>query len=123
MAVSVVGASDIDSAHATTIAVSRSRRDPSSGGIGAGGIKLMNAAAKRSLALEKWRYSVARATLAVRVTASMVTALGPPVRNRVVAASSKRARDRAGRGSLLADAIVYLTSRGVPRLTISERDC
>ena len=59
----------------------------------------MNAAANRSLALEKWRYSVARATLALRVTASMVTALGPPERRSAVAASSNRARDRAGRGS------------------------
>jgi EmrB/QacA subfamily drug resistance transporter len=37
--------------------------------------------------------------LALRVTASIVTALGPPERNSVVAASSNRARDRAGRGS------------------------
>ncbi len=55
MAVSVVGASAIDSAHSTTIAVSRSRRLPSSGGIGGGGIRLMNAAATRSLALGKCR--------------------------------------------------------------------
>jgi hypothetical protein len=40
--------------------------------------------------------------LALRVTASMVTALGPPERRSAVAASSKRARERAGRGSLLA---------------------
>ena len=62
----------------------------------------MNAAAKRSLAPEKWRYNVARATLALRVTASMVTAPGPPVRSSAVAASTNRARERAGRGSLLA---------------------
>jgi hypothetical protein len=53
------------------------------------------------LALEKWRYRVARATLALRVTASIVTALGPPERSSAVAASSKRARERAGRGSTL----------------------
>jgi hypothetical protein len=44
---------------------------------------------------------VARATLALRVTASIVTALGPPERSSAVAASSKRARERAGRGSTL----------------------
>src|SRR5262249_37084681 len=52
----------------------------------------------------------ALATLALRVTASMVTALGPPDRSSAVAASSKRARERAGRGSLLRVVIVYLTS-------------
>ena len=71
----------------------------------------MNAAAKRSLALEKWRYSVARATLALRVTASMVTALGPPERSSAVAASSNRARERAGRGSPLAP---VMRSRHLP---------
>ena len=76
----------------------------------------MNAAAKRSLALEKWRYNVARATLALRVTASMVTALGPPERRSAVAASSSRARERAGRGSCdcahaqAGTVIVYTTS-------------
>ena len=55
IAVRVVGASAIDSAHATTIAVSRSRSEPSSGGIGGGGIRLMKLAANRSLALEKCR--------------------------------------------------------------------
>jgi len=40
------------------------------------------------------------------VTASTVTALGPPERNNVVAASSKRARDRAGRGSVRTVAMV-----------------
>src|ERR1700738_483543 len=102
IAVNIVGTSAIDWAHAPTTAMRRSRSDPSFGGIGAGGMRLMNDAAKRSLALEKWRYSVARATLALRVTASMVTALGPPDRSSAVAASSNRARDRAGRGSLLA---------------------
>src|ERR1700682_3747664 len=101
IAVRVVGTSAIDSAHAATIAMSRSRNEPSSGGMGAGGMRLMNAAAKRSLALEKWRYRVARATFALRVTASMVTALGPPERSSAVAASSNRARERAGRGSAL----------------------
>src|SRR6478672_4285845 len=101
MAVSVVGTSAIDSAHADTMEMSRSRSEPPTGGMGAGGIRLMNAAAKRSLALEKWRYNVARATLALRVTASMVTVLGPPARRSAVAASSNRARERAGRGSVL----------------------
>src|SRR4051812_16872084 len=117
MAVSVVGASAIDSAHATTMAVSRSRNEPSSGGMGAGGMRPINAAATRSLALEKWRYKVARATFALRVTASMVTALGPPDLRSVVAASSRRARERAGRGSLLigptrtlGTVTVYITS-------------
>src|SRR4051812_43680043 len=123
MAVSVVGTSAIDSAHADTIAVSRSRSVPSSGGIGAGGMRLMNAAATRSLALGKWRYSVALATLALRVTASMVTALGPPDRRSAVAASSKRARERAGRGSLFTAVIVYITSNEGTRLSVSERDC
>src|SRR4051795_5476715 len=127
MAVSVVGTSAIDSAHADTIAVSRSRSVPSSGGIGAGGMRLMNAAATRSLALGKWRYSVALATLALRVTASMVTALGPPDRRRAVAASSNRARERAGRGSLLTAVIcLHHLQRGnktiglVPRLLVSN---
>ena len=88
IAVRMLGASAIDSAHATTIAVSRSRREPSSGGIGGGGIRLMNEAAKRSLALGKCRYKVARATLALRVTASMVTALG---RRNAAAPSPRRA--------------------------------
>src|ERR1700716_88830 len=117
IAVKVVGASATDSAHATTMAVSRSRSEPSSGGMGAGGIRLMNAAANRSFALEKWRYNVARATLALRVTASIVTALGPPERSRAVAASSKRARERAGRGSLLTVVIVYTTSNVGTRLS------
>src|ERR1700726_2311129 len=107
IAVNIVGTSAIDWAHAPTMAIRRSRSDPSSGGIGAGGMRLMNDAAKRSLALEKWRYSVARATLALRVTASMVTALGPPERSSAVAASSNRARERAGRGSLVAAHILH----------------
>src|SRR6266404_1794561 len=123
IAVSVVGTSAIDSPHATTMAVSRSRSEPSSGGMGAGGMSLMNAAATRSFALGKWRYSVALATLALRVTASMVTALGPPDRSSAVAASSKRARDRAGRGSLLTVIIVYTTSDAGTRLSVSYRDC
>ena len=72
-----------------------------SDGIGAGGIRLLKAAASKSFPLGKWRYRVARATLAPRVTASTVTALGPPERSSAVAASSKRARERAGRGSVL----------------------
>jgi len=77
IAVSVMAASAIDSAPATTMAVRRSLSEPCSGGIGGGGIKGMNDAACRSLALEKCRHNVALATLALRVTASMVTALGP----------------------------------------------
>src|SRR5215208_3956682 len=122
MAVSVVGASAIDSAHATTMAVSRSRNEPSSGGMGGGGMRLTNAAATRSLALEKWRYRVALATLALRVTASMVTAPGPPDRSNAVAASSNRARDRAGRGSLLRAVIVCPTSNSGTRLSVSHQD-
>src|SRR5215813_4620646 len=110
IAVNVVGTSAIIFAQATTMAMSLSRSDPSSGGMGAGGISLMNAAARRSFALGKWRYSVALATFELRVTASMVTALGPPDRSSAVAASSNRARERAGRGSLLTVAIVYRTS-------------
>ena len=109
IAVNIVGTSAIDSAHFATMAIRRSRSEPSSGGMGAGGMRLMNDAAKRSLALEKWRYNVARATLALRVTASMVTALGPPERRSAVAASSNRARERAGRGSLLAAVMVHTT--------------
>src|ERR1700730_6282531 len=130
IAVSVVGTSAIDSPHATTMAVSRSRSEPTSGGMGAGGMRLMNAADTRSLALGKWRYSVALATLALRVTASIVTAPGPPERNSAVAASSKRARDRAGRGSPLAGptrkpgtVIGYITSDTETRLSVSYRDC
>jgi hypothetical protein len=88
-------------------------------------MRLTNEAAKRSLALEKWRYSVALATLALRVTASMVTAPGPPERSNAVAASSNRARDRAGRGSLRPPVIVYLIS-GLTfrtRLSVPYRDC
>jgi hypothetical protein len=44
--------------------------------------------------------------LAVRVTASTVTALGPPERSSAAAASSKRALERAGRGSVLPSLIV-----------------
>src|SRR5215813_8443580 len=123
IAVNVVGTSAIIFAQATTMAVSRSRSDPSSGGMGAGGISRMNAAATRSFALGKWRYSVALATLALRVTASMVTALGPPDRSSAVAASSNRARERAGRGSLLRAVTVYLTSDEGTRLLVSYRDC
>ncbi|GAB3005754.1 hypothetical protein MBOU_06270 [Mycobacterium bourgelatii] len=49
---------------------------------------------------------MARATLAARVTASTVTALGPPVVSSVAAASSKRALDRAGRGSTLFPSLI-----------------
>ncbi len=69
-------------------------------------MRLLNAAASKSFPLGKWRYRVALATLALRVTASTVTALGPPERNNAAAASSKRARDRAGRGSVFAPVIV-----------------
>src|SRR5882757_2505284 len=69
-------------------------------------MRLLNAAASKSFPLGKWRYRVALATLAVRVTASTVTALGPPERSSAAAASSKRARDRAGRGSVLPSLIV-----------------
>src|SRR6201995_1803380 len=95
------GASAIDCPNASTTAISRSRRLPPSDGIGAGGIRPLKAAASNSFPLGKWRYRVARATLAPRVTASTVTALGPPVRSKAVAASSNRARERAGRGSVL----------------------
>jgi hypothetical protein len=101
MAVSMPGASAIDCPNASTTAISRSRRVPGSDDIGAGGIRLLKAAASKSFPLEKWRYRVARATLAPRVTASTVTALGPPERSSAVAASSKRALERAGRGSIL----------------------
>src|SRR5690242_1893205 len=121
IAVSVVGTSAIICAHATTVPVSLSRSDPSSGGMGAGGISLMNAAASRSLALGKWRYSVALATLELRVTASMVTALGPPERSSAVAASSSRARERAGRGSVLTVAIVYRTSNANETIGLGSR--
>ena len=84
-----------------TTATRRSRSEPSAGGVGDGGMRLLKAAASKSFPLGKWRYSVARATLAARVTASTVTALGPPDRSSAAAASSKRARDRAGRGSVL----------------------
>src|SRR3954470_8592591 len=123
IAVNVVGTSAIISAHAVTIAMSRSRSVPSSGGMGAGGMSRMKAAATRSFALGKWRYSVALATLALRVTASIVTALGPPDRNSAVAASRRRARERAGRGSLFTAVIVYITSNEGTRLSVSERDC
>ncbi|GAA4292075.1 hypothetical protein GCM10023161_38830 [Mycobacterium paraffinicum] len=69
-------------------------------------MRLLKAAASKSFPLGKWRYSVALATLAVRVTASTVTALGPPELSSVAAASSKRARERAGRGSLVLPVIV-----------------
>src|SRR6478609_6326508 len=95
-------------AQASSSAVSRSRSDPFSGGIGAGGIRLWNAAAKRSLPLGKWRYRVARATLAPRSTASTVTALGPPDRSSAVAASSRRARERAGLGSVRPPAMLRI---------------
>jgi len=115
------------SAQPTTTASRRSRRLPSTGGIGAGCSKFVNAAASRSLALEKCRYRVARATLAVLVTASMVTALGPPVRSSVVAASSNRARDRAGLGSPVMAAILTSSraNRGPirTRLSVSLQDC
>ena len=120
------GASEIDSAWASTTATSRSRSEPSAGGTGAGGIRLLNAAASKSFPLGKWRYRVARATLAARVTASTVTALGPPALNREAAASSKRARDRAGRGSTLSAEIVSNLlfankTTGLPtRLLVSE---
>jgi hypothetical protein len=68
--------------------------------------------------------------LALRVTASTVTAFGPPERNNAVAASSKRARERAGRGSVLGGltcgpetVIVYSTSNAGTRLSVSEQDC
>jgi hypothetical protein len=85
----------------------------------------MNEAAKRSLALEKCRYKVALATLALRVTASMVTAPGPPERSSAVAASSNLARDRAGRGSLRPPVIVYLISEPTvrTRLLVPHRYC
>jgi hypothetical protein len=53
----------------------------------------------------------------------MVTALGPPDRRSAVAASSNRARERAGRGSLLTADIVYTTSDAGTRLSVSHRDC
>jgi hypothetical protein len=87
----------------------------------------MNAAATSSLALGKCRYSVALATFALRVTASIVTALGPPDRSNAVAASSNRARDRAGRGSLFRADNFYTTSDAgnktiglTPRLIVSK---
>src|SRR5271155_642002 len=109
------GASAIDCPQATTNVIRRSRSGPSSDGIGAGGIKLLNAAASKSFPLGKWRYRVALATLAVRVTASTVTALGPPARSSAAAASSKRALERAGRGSVLPSLIVT-------HLPVWERD-
>src|SRR5947209_717348 len=84
----------------------RSCSEPSAGGIGGGGIRLLNAAASKSFPLGKWRYRVALATLALRVTASTVTALGPPERSSAAAASSNRALDRAGRGSVVPPVIV-----------------
>src|SRR5271156_4447895 len=113
------GASAIDCPQATTNVIRRSRSGPSSDGIGAGGIRLLNAAASKSFPLGKWRYKVARATLAARVTASTVTALGPPARSSAAAASSKRARDRAGRGSLLLPSVPTLI---VSHLPVWKRD-
>src|SRR3984957_8929899 len=106
IAVRRAGARATLSACSSIKATSRSRSEPSAGGVGDGGIRLLNAAASRSFPLGKWRYRVALATLAVRVTASTVTALGPPARSSVAAASSKRARERAGRGSVLPSPIV-----------------
>src|SRR5271157_1178085 len=106
MAVSAAGAWATASAWSSTNAMSRSRSEPSAGGIGGGGMRLLNAAASKSFPLGKWRYRVALATLALRVTASTVTALGPPERSSAAAASSKRALDRAGRGSVLPPVIV-----------------
>jgi hypothetical protein len=108
-------ASAINCPWASTNSMSRSRSVPWSEGMGAGGIKLLKAAASKSFPLGKWRYKVARATLAPRVTASTVTALGPPVRSSAVAASSKRARERAGRGSVLLP-VMDTTSRLKTRL-------
>ena len=122
MAVKTAGACATASAWASTSAISRSRTEPSTGGVGDGGMRLLNAAASKSFPLGKWRYSVARATLAVRVTASTVTALGPPERSSVAAASSKRARDRAGRGSVLASVIVSYLPRLETRLSVYVQD-
>jgi hypothetical protein len=84
----------------------RAPAGPSAGGIGGGGIRLLNAAASKSSPLRKWRYKVALATFALRVTASTVTALGPPAHSNAAAASSKRARDRAGRGPVVPPVMV-----------------
>ena len=55
VAVSSTGVLAISSPCACSRATIRSRREPSSGGIGAGGIRLWNAAASRSLPLGKCR--------------------------------------------------------------------
>jgi hypothetical protein len=109
------GACATASAWASTNAMSRSRNGPSADGIPGGGIRLLNAAASKSSPLGKWRYKVALATFALRVTASTVTALGPPARSNAAAASSKRARDRAGRGSVIPPVMVS-------HLSVSKRD-
>src|SRR6516162_2573697 len=125
MAAIMAGACATASAWASTNAISRSRSEPSAGGIGDGGIRLLKAAASKSFPLGKWRYRVALATLALRVTASTVTALGPPERSSAAAASSKRARDRAGRGSVVPPVIVATFSLfqnktiGLPNKTIA----
>src|ERR1700756_4271849 len=106
MAAIMAGARGPALALARTNPIKRSRSEPSAGGVGAGGMRLLNAAASKSFPLGKWRYRVALATLALRVTASTVTALGPPERSSAAAASSKRARDRAGRGSVVPSVIV-----------------
>src|SRR5262249_30830455 len=100
-----------------------SRSEPSAGGIGDGGIRLVNAAASKSFPLGKWRYSVALATLALLVTASTVTALGPPERSSAAAASSKRARERAGPGSVVTPVIVsHLSVSGPAVSAICSQD-
>jgi hypothetical protein len=88
-----------ESAWSVSTLMRRSRNEPSWGEVGGIGSDAANDAANRSSKQGKWRYSVARATFAERVTESTVTALGPSDRSSEMAASSRRARDSAGRGS------------------------
>ena len=73
-------------------------------------MRLLNAAASKSFPLGKWRYRVALATLALRVTASTVTALGDLA---VATSATQTQLTRIGDGYTVALACLLLPAGAV----------